>query len=163
MDNRESELMQHKQELHHILNAIKSELAEIEAEENREANIKRHYQRNIVEPKYKMDWRGVAQTLIDGLLASAANDSTKKSFESFIHEAKLSNCVRLPDDPVEVYNCPKCGESKCLHVGEYLGKISPTEYAVTCSRCDFVGPKISDYGEAWVEFEDWLKQNGYLD
>ena len=54
------------------------------------------------------------------------------------------------------------GSTKYLKIGEYGFDEYDRKYAVTCSNCDFVGSKISDYGEAWREFKDWLYKKGYL-
>lgn len=75
---------------------------------------------------------------------------------------KNANSFKVPIDPSRLWNCPKCGESNCLYLGRYDTSGFDGKYAVTCSNCDFVGPKLNDSGEAWTEFEEWLRKKGYL-
>ena len=136
---------------------VKAQLAELEAEEARRKSIKENYKRNDVPDRVKYNWEAICKALFavmdeKGRISSAEAETIKKEFS-----------LNLGPDPAQVYNCPQCGASDCLYVGQFGDFYAQTEaYAVVCSHCDFHGPEISDYGEAWCEFEYWLCKRGYL-
>lgn len=134
----------------------------IKAQKDKEAEIKRTYQMNYVEPEYEIDWKGYAtalETAIDKLAQGLPN---YKEIREQLTVMKNANSFKVPVDPSKLWNCPKCGESNVLYIGDYGVDEFDREYAVTCSQCDFIAPMISDYGEAWCEFKDWLRKKGYL-
>lgn len=162
MVDKERDLMKSRAELKSKLAEVEANLCAIESEKKRKKEIKRNYRRNYVEPRYEMNWKGLAECLMTGLQNQAKDETSAREISEYITKAKKLNSYRLPDDPTKLWDCPICGHSNCLYVSSYGFDEYDRKYAVTCSDCDFVGPKISDYGESWCEFEDWLKQHGYL-
>lgn len=78
----------------------------------------------------------------------------KKKFESEIQPTFFVKKDRLED-----MECPNCGR-KYLRIMEYGDRFSEEYFVVGCDACDFECPNGSaDYGEAQVEFEDWIKEN----
>lgn len=122
---------------------------------------KKKYQMNSVEPTYKLNWEGYARDLERELLCLSHEDMSGR-IEHAILKAQKNNSVKIPVDNKKVYTCPVCGRSNTLYIGEYGFDKFDSEYAVTCSQCDFVGPSISDYGEAWVVFKQWLRDENYI-
>lgn len=134
----------------------------IKAQKDKQAEIKRNYHMNYVEPEYEIDWKGYATTLETAIDKLAQRLPNYKDIREQLTGMKNANSFKVPIDPSKLWNCPKCGESNVLYIGDYGFNEFDREYAVTCSQCDFIGPKISDYGEAWCEFKDWLRKKGYL-
>lgn len=115
-----------------------------------------------MEPEYKVDWKGYATTLEAAIERAPHSFSNQKDIQKFLKQAKLANSFKVLADPAKIWNCPKCGESDVLYIGNYGTDEFHMKYAVTCDSCDFVGPNSNDYGEAWTEFEYWLKKKRYL-
>lgn len=162
MSKTEKELKANRDQLLAQLKECDGKLDAIKAQKCKEAKIKRNYHMNYVEPKYEVDWKGYATTLetaIDKLTQGLPN---YKEIQEQLTLMKNANSFKVPVDPSKLWNCPKCGESNALFIGTYGVDDFHVKYAVTCSECDFIGPRISDYGEAWCEFKDWLRKKGYL-
>ena len=138
------------------------ELDAIKAQKDKEAEIKRNYHMNYVEPEYKIDWKGYATALETAIYKLAQGLPNYKEIREQLTVIKNANSFKVPVDPSKLWNCPKCGESNVLYIGDFGKDAWHPNYAVTCSQCDFIGPRISDYGEAWCEFKDWLRKKGYL-
>lgn len=164
MNKEEKQLRSTKDQLLAELKECNDRLNAIKAQRNKETEIKRTYRSNQVEPEYTVDWNGYAEALEKCLcsITCDANQLLSLQINNYISEAKIANRHKVPVDSSKLWNCPQCGESNVLYIGEYRFDEFNREYAVTCSQCDFVGPRISDYGEAWCEFEAWLRKKGYL-
>lgn len=164
MNKEEKQLRSTKDQLLAELKECNDKLNAIKAQRNKETGIKRTYRPNQVEPEYTVDWKGYAEALEKCLwsITCDANQLLSLQINNYISEAKIANRYKVPVDPSKLWNCPKCGESNVLYIGDYGFDEFDREYAVTCSQCDFIGPRISDYGEAWCEFEAWLRKKGYL-
>ena len=162
MNKEEKQLRSTRDQLLAELKECNDRLDAIKAQRDKEAEIKRTYQPNQVEPEYEVDWKGYATTLEAAIEKASHSISNQKDIQKFLKQAKLANSSKVLVDPAKIWNCPKCGESDVLYIGNYGTDEFHMEYAVTCSNCDFVGPTISDYGEVWCEFEDWLRKKGYL-
>lgn len=164
MNKEEKQLRSTKDQLLAELKECDDKLDAIKAERNRKAEIKRTYRPNYVEPVYETNWKAYAADLERHLiyLASQMDEVASKQIDEAIISYKKINSYKVPVDRAKIWNCPQCGESNVLYIGEYGFDEFNREHAVTCSQCDFIGPRISDYGEAWCEFEDWLRKKGYL-
>lgn len=162
MNKEEKRLKSTRDQLLAELKECNDKLDAIKAQKHKQAEIKRTYQMNYVEPKYEVDWKGYATTLETSIDKLAQGLPNYKEIQEQLTLMKNANSFKVPVDPSKLWNCPKCGESNVLYVGDYGFNEFDREYAVTCSQCDFVGPRISDYGEAWCEFKDWLRKKGYL-
>lgn len=162
MNKTEKELKASKEQLLAQLKECNDKLDAIKAQRRRKAEIKRTYKPNHIEPRYEVYWRGYAITLETYINKLAEGSSNYKEILEFLNHAKNANSYKIAVDPAKVWNCPNCGESNCLYIGDYGFDEYDRKYAVTCSQCDFIGPEISDYGEVWCEFEDWLRKKGYL-
>lgn len=149
------QLLAELKECNHKLDAIRAERARV-------AEIKRNYHMNYVEPKYEIDWKGYATTLETAIDKLAQGLPNYKEILKQLTVMKNANSFKVPVDPSRLWNCPKCGESNALFISTYGTDEFHVKYAVTCNICDFTGPESNDYGEAWVEFKDWLKKEGYL-
>lgn len=162
MNKEQKRLKSTRDQLLAELKECNDRLDAIKAQKDKEAEIKRNYHRNYVEPEYKIDWKGYATTLetaIDQLTQGLPN---YKQIREQLTLMKNTNSFKVPVDSSKLWNCPKCGESNVLFIGTYGTDDLYVKYAVTCNKCDFIGPKSNDYGEAWTEFEDWLRKKGYL-
>ena len=126
-----------------------------------EEEKKKSYHINNVEPEYSINWEGYAHDLERELLCLAYEEPSSR-IEHAIQEARKNNSIEIPVDNRKVYTCPVCGKSDTLYIGDYGFDEFDREYAVTCSQCDFIGPMISDYGEAWVVFKQWLRDENYI-
>ena len=162
MNKEEKRLKSTRDQLLAELKECNDKLDAIKAQKHKQAEIKRTYQMNYVEPKYEVDWKGYATTLETAIDKLAQGLPNYKEIQEQLTLMKNANSFKVPVDPSKLWNCPKCGESNVLYVGDYGFNEFDREHAVTCSQCDFVGPSISDYGEAWCEFEAWLRKKGYL-
>lgn len=162
MNKEEKRLKSTRDQLLAQLKDCDDKLDAIKSERRRKAEIKRTYKPNHIEPEYELDWRGYAITLETSIDKLAQELPNYNEIREFLTQAKNANSYKLPVDPAKVWNCPDCGESICLYVGDYGSDMFDHKYAVTCGSCGYIGPKISDYGEAWCEFEDWLRKKGYL-
>lgn len=162
MNKEEKQLKSTRDQLLAQLKECNDRLDAIKAQKDKQAEIKRNYHMNYVEPKYEIDWKGYATTLEIAIDKLAQELPNYKEIRKQLTVMKNANSFEVPVDPSKLWNCPKCGESNALYVGDFGEDVWHPNYAVTCSQCDFIGPKISDYGEAWCEFEDWLKKKGYL-
>ena len=162
MNKEEKRLKSTRDQLLAELKECNDKLDAIKAQKHKQAEIKRTYQMNYVEPKHEVDWKGYATTLETAIDKLAQGLPNYKEIQEQLTLMKNANSFKVPVDPSKLWNCPKCGESNVLYVGDYGFNEFDREYAVTCSQCDFVGPRISDYGEAWCEFKDWLRKKGYL-
>lgn len=164
MNKEEKQLKSTRDQLLAELKECNDRLDAIKAQRTKETEIKRTYRPNQVEPEYAVDWKGYAEALEKCLwsITCDTNQLLSLQINNYISEAKIANRYKVPVDPSKLWNCPKCGESNVLYIGDYGFNEFDREYAVTCSQCDFVGPRISDYGEAWCEFKDWLRKKGYL-
>ena len=162
MNKEEKQLRSTRDQLLAELKECNDRLDAIKAQRDKEAEIKRTYQPNYIEPEYKVDWKGYATTIetyIDKLAQGLPN---YKEILEQLTLMKNANSFKVPVDPSKIWNCPKCGESNVLFIGTYGSNEFNLEYAVTCSSCDFIGPMLNDSGEAWTEFEEWLRKKGYL-
>lgn len=160
------ELKANREQLLAQLKKCENELNAIDSEIHRQAEIKHNYKPNYIEPKYERRWKDYAISLENLLLeiSTRVDESLKKQINTGIVNACSGNSFSLPVDKSEVWNCPSCGESSCLYVGNWGDAYYP-KYGVTCSSCGFSVPdeyEISDYGEAWCEFEEWLIKEGYI-
>lgn len=164
MNKIEKELKANREQLLAQLKECDDKLDAIEAERLKRSEIKRTYQPNYIERTYEMRWKEYAIDLEHLLtdIVSKEDETFKKYIDDCINKARNKNSYEIPVDPSRIWNCPNCGESNVLYIGDYGFNEFDREYAVTCSQCDFVGPRISDYGEAWCEFRDWLRKKGYL-
>ena len=162
MNKEEKQLKSTRDQLVSELKKCNDRLDAIKAQKDKQAQIKRNYHMNYVEPEYTIDWKGYAITLQIAIHKLAQGLPNYEEIVEQLTLMKNSNSFKVPIDPSKLWNCPKCGESNVLYVGDFGEDAWHPNYAVTCSQCDFIGPKISDYGEAWCEFEDWLKKKGYL-
>ena len=144
------------------LKECNDKLDAIKAQKDKQAEIKRNYHMNYVEPKYEIDWKGYATTLETAIDKLAQGLPNYEEIREQLTLMKNASSFKVPVDPSKLWNCPKCGESNVLYIGDYGFDEFDREYAVTCSQCDFIGPRLSDYGEAWCEFKDWLRKKGYL-
>lgn len=162
MNKEEKQLRSTRDQLLAQLKECDDKLDVIKAQKDKEAEIKRNYHMNYVEPKYEVDWKGYATTLETTIDKLAQGLPNYKEIREQLTVMKNANSFKVPVDPSKLWNCPKCGESNVLYIGDFGKDAWHPNYAVTCSQCDFIGPRISDYGEAWCEFEDWLRKKGYL-
>ena len=162
MNKEEKRLKSTRDQLLAELKECNDKLDAIKAQKVKEAEIKRNYHMNYVEPKYEVDWKGYATTLETAIDKLAQGLPSYKEIREQLTLMKNANSYKVPVAPSKLWNCPKCGESNVLYIGDYGFNEFDREYAVTCSQCGFVGPRISDYGEAWCEFKDWLRKKGYL-
>lgn len=164
MNKTEKELKANREQLLVQLKECDDKLDAIKAERRRKAEIKRTYKPNYIEPEYEVRWEDYAKALERLLieLEIYVDESLQTRIDENMVTARKLNSFKVPIDPSRIWNCPNCGESSCLFVGDYGFDEYDRKYAVTCSQCDFIGPRISDYGEAWCEFEDWLRKKGYL-
>ena len=131
---------------------------------SRKAEIKRNYQPNYIKPEYEMRWKEYAIDLEHLLtdIVSKKDETFKKYIDDGIKKARNKNSYEIPVDPSKIWNCPNCGEHDSLYIGEYTPDGFHIRYVVTCSNCDYAGPRSRDYREAWTEFVEWLRRNGYL-
>ena len=162
MIKEEKQLKSTRDQLLAELKECNDRLDAIKAQKDKQAEIKRNYHMNYVEPKYEIDWKGYATTLETAIDKLAQGLPNYKEIREQLTLMKNANSFKVPVDPSKLWNCPKCGESNVLYIGDYGFDEFDREYAVTCSQCDFIGPRLSDYGEAWCEFKDWLRKKGYL-
>lgn len=162
MNKEEKQLTSTRDQLLAQLKECDDKLDVIKAQKDKEAEIKRNYHMNYIEPKYEVDWKGYATTLETAIDKLAQGLPNYREIRKQLTIMKNANSYKVPVDPSKLWNCPKCGESNVLYVGDFGKDAWHPNYAVTCSQCDFIGPRISDYGEAWCEFEDWLRKKGYL-
>lgn len=162
MIKEEKQLKSTRDQLLAELKECNDRLDAIKAQKDKQAEIKRNYHMNYVEPKYEIDWKGYAATLETAIDKLAQGLPNYKEIREQLTLMKNANSFKVPVDPSKLWNCPKCGESNVLYIGDYGFDEFDREYAVTCSQCDFIGPRLSDYGEAWCEFKDWLRKKGYL-
>ena len=169
MTNEEKALRLQKIELSEKLSAVQTKLDAIEAEKARKAEIKRNYKKNNVPVEYNISYDPICKelvALIDDICAGVQpiNERSIKERISKIYEA---HSIEIPPNPELVYNCPNCGSQECLTIIDYPYPNSSSSYehvrfAVSCRYCDFIGPKVGDYGEAWYAFENYLKRKGYI-
>lgn len=162
MNKEEKQLKSTRDQLVSELKKCNDRLDAIKAQKDKQAEIKRNYHMNYVEPEYTIDWKGYVITLQIAIHKLAQGLPNYEEIVEQLTLMKNANSFKVPIDPSKLWNCPKCGESNVLYVGDFGEDAWHPNYAVTCSQCDFIAPKISDYGEAWCEFEDWLKKKGYL-
>lgn len=162
MNKEEKQLRSTRDQLLAQLKECDDKLDVIKAQKDKEAEIKRNYHMNYIEPKYEVDWKGYATTLETAIDKLAQGLPNYREIREQLTIMKNANSYKVPIDPSKLWNCPKCGESNVLYIGDYGFDEFDREYAVTCSQCDFIGPSISDYGEAWCGFEAWLRKKGYL-
>lgn len=164
MNKTEKELKANRDQLLAQLKECDDELNAIKAQKDKEAEIKRNYKPNYIEPRYEMLWKQYAIDLEHLLtdIVSKEDETFKKYIDDGMKKARNKNSYEIPVDPSKIWNCPNCGEHDSLYIGVYTSDGFHTRYAVTCSQCDFIGPRISDYGEAWCEFVERLRRNGYL-
>lgn len=140
------------------LQKLNLELNKLKEEQQRKKEIKDNYKLNDVPDRIEYNY----QELYKALKQEVKNHCGELIDGSFIEEIEKRFSINYGPKPESLYNCPKCGNSNCLYVGEYSFNSIGRKYAVTCSHCDFVGSMISDYGEAWGEFRCWLQKKGYL-
>ena len=162
MNKEEKQLRFTKDQLLAELKECNDKLDAIKAQKCKQSEIKRTYQMNYVEPKYEVDWKSYATTLETAIDKLAQGLPNYKEIQEQLTVMKNANSFKVPVDPSKLWNCPNCGESNVLYVGDFGEDAWHPSYAVTCSQCDFTGPRISDYGEAWCEFKDYLKRKGYI-
>ncbi len=159
----EKDLKQRQHELALELDDVNDKLNQIKEVQKFRRQIKANYRKNEVPIEYKIDYKQAClkfEQIIRDL--GSINRSASTVFNRCIDEIYSECREPLPIDNSKIYNCPECGESNCLYIGSYGDDDYHMQYAVTCSHCDFVGPKISDYGEAWCEFESYLIKKGYI-
>ena len=156
LNKSQAELKRDIQEHEAKLKQLNAELEEMKAEEDFRKQLKANYKPNDVPSAIEYNYQAIYEAIKK--MFQTHYHITKSEFETVV---KANSWTRRPD-PAKVYNCPECGGNDCLYIGEYDPDYSCRRYAITCSFCDFVGPKSSDFGEAWYNFEDWLRKKGYL-
>lgn len=152
----QSKLKRDIQENEAKLKQLSAELEEMKAEAAFLEQLKANYKLNDVPSDIEYDYQAIYKAIKK--MFQTHYHITKSEFEAI---EKDNSWTRRPD-PTKVYNCPECGGDNCLYIRDYGPGYSCRRYAITCSFCDFVGPKSSDYVEAWYNFENWLRKNGYL-
>ena len=157
LETSKSELLDKISTLKSKLDDATKEYDRVNNELERKADIKKNYKLNDVSSRIEYDYELIFKNLVKFLEQS--NDQVILDHINYLMKRYQTN---YGPDPTKLYVCPECGKSDVLYIGEYGFDEYDREYAVTCSNCDFVGPKISDYGEAWCEFKDWLYKKGYL-
>lgn len=164
MNKTEKELKANRDQLLAQLKECDDKLNAIKAQKDKEAEIKRNYKPNYIEPRYEMLWKQYAIDLENLLvdIVSKVDEALKDHVGAGLEKARKKNSYQVPTDPSKIWNCPNCGEHDSLYIGVYTSDEFHIRYAVTCSSCDYVGPKLNDSGEAWTEFEEWLRKKGYL-
>lgn len=140
------------------LNNLKAAKDEIQNKLDFKNNIKKNYKLNDVPDRIEYDYQKIVEEMINYL--KDINDYEKiLEYLGFLMNRYSTN---YGADPIKLYNCPECGASNVLYVGDYGFDEYDRKYAVTCGHCDFIGPESNDYGEVWVNFKDWLYKKGYL-
>lgn len=140
------------------LKELNSELDSIKKEEQRKREIKKNYKLNDVPDRIEYNYEKLYNTLKQEVLTHC-NDLID---EDFIDTIENKYSINYGKDPSLLYNCPECGESGSLYIGDY-GAFGKYVFSVTCSQCSFRVPHYTcDYGEAWYEFKEWLEKNKYL-
>lgn len=159
----ESDLQKQKAKLAAELEDTCIKLENIQNQKLKKRQLKENYRINDVPIKYEVDYKMMCQKFENVIRQFGTLDaSTKAITDKYIDDIYRECSKPLPVDRALLYNCPECGEHNSLHIGAYGKDECHMKYAVTCCYCDFVGPKISDYGEAWCEFEDYHVKHGYL-
>lgn len=120
--------------------------------------IKNKYKLNEAPDRIEYNY----EKLYKALKHEVENHCNELIDENFIETIEKEFSINYGPDEQLVYNCPECGQSKCLYIGNY-GDTYREEYQITCDNCGFICPKVSkDYGETWVIFDGWLHTKGYL-
>lgn len=157
------QLTSRKALLEQELREIQKALDEKHEEELKREEIRQNYKKNEVPPKYRVNYVKTCEDLeaLARAIVLADCSINEDDLNRSIEDIHKKNRTEIPPDPCLLYNCPACGKGMALYVGQF-GTDWKDDFAVTCSYCDFTGPHTSDCGEAWYEFERYLKEEGYL-
>lgn len=156
--SRKKELQSLIEEQEKKLKELNSELDNIKKEEQRKRELKKNYKLNDVPDRIEYNYEQLYKTLKHEVL----NHCDELIDKDFIDNIENRYSINYGKDPKLLYNCPECGANGSLYIGDY-GDFNEDMFSVTCSQCSFQVPHyISDYGEAWVEFKEWLVKNKYL-
>lgn len=154
----QKELKTQIEEKEEELQKLNLELAKLKEEQQRKKDIKDNYKLNDVPDRIEYRYEQLYKTLKHEVL-NHCNELIDKDFIDNIENRYSTNYGK---DPNLLYNCPECGASGSLYIGDY-GDFGNQMFSVTCSECSFRVPHYtSDYGEAWGEFKEWLVKNKYL-
>ena len=160
-----TELKKEASQLKDKISRLEDELNNLKATQNKiqnkldfKNNIKKNYKLNVVPDRIEYNYEQIVEEMIHYL----KDKHDYKTILEYLEFLMNRYSINYGADPTKLYNCPECGESNVLYVGDYGFDEYDKKYAVTCSNCDFVGPKINDYGEVWCDFEHWLYKKGYL-
>lgn len=159
----EEQLRMKREQLLRELEECDNRLNSIKSQKDKEAEIKRNYHMNQVETEYNIDYMLYSKILEKAMFEAVKDEPDKvKELQDRLDVLQKGISTVVSPDPSKLWNCPKCGESNALYVGDHSPDGFTTRHAVTCSNCDFIGPMTRDYGEAWTEFIEWLSKEGYL-
>lgn len=140
------------------LKELNSELDVVKKEEQRKRELKKNYKLNDVPDRIEYDYK----KLYEAFKHEVENRCNELIDEQFIEIIEKGVSINYGKDPSLLYNCPECGASGSLYIGDY-GDFNKDMFSVTCSQCSFSVPHYtSDYDEAWCEFKEWLVKNKYL-
>lgn len=155
---RKEELQSLIEEQEKKLKELNSELDAVKKEEQIKRELKKNYKLNDVPDRIEYNY----EQLYNALKHEVLNHCDELIDKDFIDNIENRYSINYGKDPKLLYNCPECGASGSLYIGDY-GDFSKDRLSVTCSQCSFRVPHyISDYGEAWCEFKEWLVENKYL-
>lgn len=140
------------------LKELTEQLLIVEEDERRKKEIKDNYKLNEAPDRIEYNYK----KLYEALKHELENHCNELIDEQFIETIEKEFSINYGPKPELVYPCPKCGKNNSLYIGEYSDDGYEEVYAITCNNCNFTGPNISDYGEAWVIFDEWLHTKGYL-
>lgn len=143
-------------ELQTKLAKLNEELKEVNTRIDEAVIKKREYKLNDIPDRIWYDYKSIVEDLVEHF----RNDEVVSSVISNILQA---HSIKLGKDPVALYNCPECGSSESLYIGEYHSSTDGRKFAITCSRCDFAGPHVKYKNDAWEKFHRWLVKTGYLE
>lgn len=155
---RKEELQSLIEEQEKKLKELSSELDAVKKKEQRKKELKKNYKLNDVPERIEYNYK----KLYEALKHEVENHCNELIDEQFIETIEKEFSINYGKDPSLLYNCPECGASCSLYIGDY-GDFNKNMFSVTCSQCGFRVPHyISDYEEAWYEFKEWLVKNKYL-
>lgn len=110
MNKEEKQLKSTRDQLLAELKECNDKLDAIKAQKYKQAETKRTYQMNYVEPKYEVDWKGYATTLETAIDKLAQGLPNYKEIQEQLTGMKNANSFKIPVDPSKLWNCPKCGK-----------------------------------------------------
>lgn len=113
MNKEEKQLKSTRDQLLAELKECNDRLDAIKAQKDKEAEIKRTYQPNYVEPEYMRDWESYAKALENFLIdlsVVTCDESLQKKIDEALVKMRNEHSFKLPINPSKVWNCPKCGK-----------------------------------------------------